>query len=222
MRASSSLETSIRSTRKHIHKDGAYVALSDDDGANWTIKRLPADVLTVGYTTSTQDLNGIIHIVTSKNKPNYEIELNEAWVLDKNAGADIPTSDSVQNVQKLTEHFPASNKVMATWSAGHASDGRVLLDGPETFFYPDGKVMWSVNFHAGRKVGDERYLRNDGTPVWEKHYSDDGTWVWDNFDAAGKRIAESKWRGKMLLSSDVPDPPARKKPADKPIAPDAE
>jgi hypothetical protein len=56
-----------------------------------------------------------------------------------------------------------------------------------------------------------------------KHYADDGTWTWDNFDAAGKRIATSHWRGKTLLSSNVPKPPARKKSADeKPIAPDAE
>jgi hypothetical protein len=55
-----------------------------------------------------------------------------------------------------------------------------------------------------------------------KHYADNGTWTWDNYDASGKRIAESKWRGKMLLSSDVPDPPARKKTADEKPAPDAE
>ena len=65
---------------KHIHKDGAYVALSDDDGKTWKQKRLPADILTVGYVTATQGPDGVIHIVTSKNTVNYEIELNEAWV----------------------------------------------------------------------------------------------------------------------------------------------
>jgi hypothetical protein len=29
-----------------------------------------------------------------------------------------------------------------------------------------------------------------------------------NFDAAGKKVATSNWRGKTLLSSDVPDAPA--------------
>jgi hypothetical protein len=83
--------------------------------------------------------------------------------------------------------------------------------------------MYSATFNAGHKTGDERYLHEDGTPVWEKHYAADNTWTWDNFDATGHRIATSKWRGKTLLSSDVPDPPARKKPADeKPLAPDAE
>ncbi len=208
---------------KHVHKDGAYVALSADDGATWTIKRLPADILTVGYTTATQGPDGVIHVVTSKNSPNYEIELNEAWVLDKSAGTDIASSNSVRNVQHFTERYPGSAGVQARWSAGRAPDGRVLLDGVETYFYPNGGLMWSVDFHAGRKVGVERYLRADGTPVWVKQYAADGTWTWDNFDRAGKRTATSHWRGKTLLGSDVPDPPARKKSSDeKPQEPDAE
>jgi antitoxin component YwqK of YwqJK toxin-antitoxin module len=98
-----------------------------------------------------------------------------------------------------------------------------LLDGPETFFYPNGKLMWSVEFAAGSRTGEERYLREDGTPIWVKQYDADGTWTWDNFDRSGKRIATSKWRGKTLLGSDVPDPPARKISSDeKPQEPDAE
>jgi formylglycine-generating enzyme required for sulfatase activity len=209
---------------KHIHKDGAYAALSDDDGAHWAIKRLPPDVLTVGYTTSTQDASGIIHIVTSKNKPNYEIELNEAWVLDKNANGDTTSSGPLTNVEHSVEPFPIEGKPIATFSVGRAFDGRVLLDGTERFVYaPSGKLMYSATFNAGHKTGEERYLREDGTPIWIKHYANDNTWTWDNFDPSGHRIATSKWRGKTLLSSDVPDPPARKKSADdKPIAPDAE
>ena len=72
---------------KHLHKDGAYVALSDDDGKTWKQKRLPADILTVGYVTATQGPDGVIHIATSKNTVNYEIELNEAWVLAPDAGS---------------------------------------------------------------------------------------------------------------------------------------
>jgi formylglycine-generating enzyme required for sulfatase activity len=208
---------------KHIHKDGAYVALSDDDGATWAIKRLPSDILTVGYTTATQGPDGVIHVVTSKNKPDYEIELNEAWILDKNAASDAASFNAVENVKDFTEYYPRSAKAMATWSAGRAIDGRVLLDGTETFFYPSGKLMWSVDLRAGRKVGEERYLREDGTPIWVKHYAADGTWTWDNFDHSGKQIAQSKWRGKTLLNSDVPDPPARMIFSDeKPQEPDAE
>jgi formylglycine-generating enzyme required for sulfatase activity len=209
--------------QKHAHSEGAFVALSDDDGATWMQKKLPEDVTTVGYTTATQGLDGVIHVVTSKNKTNDEIELNEAWVLDKNAAAGVASADSVREVKSFTEHYPGGNTVMATWSAGRSTEGRILLDGPESYFYPNGKLMWSVNFHAGNKVGQERYLRADGTPVWEKQYASDGGWTWKSFDRSGNLVATSNWRGKTLLSSDQPDPPARKKSGDaKPQEPDAE
>ena len=206
--------------QKHIHKDGAYAALSDDDGAHWTIKRLPANILTVGYTTSTQDAGGIIHIVTSKNKPNFEIELNETWILDKNAGDQPESNVTVSDVKQFTEHYPGSKQVMATWSAGRASDGRVLLDGPAHFFYRDGKPMWNLTYSAGHKVGDDRYLNQEGNPIWEKHYSANDAWIWHTFDARGLQTAQSEWQNKTLIRSNVPDPSARK--SEKPIAPDAE
>lgn len=190
--------------QKHVHKDGAYVALSDDDGASWTMKRLPANVLTVGYTTAAQSADGVIHVVTSKNKPDYEIELNEAWVLDASAGATAEGSSSISEVKRFSEKG-SHGWGRVTWGAGRLSDGRVMLEGPETFYYPSGKVMWSVTFHLGRKVGEENYFRADGTRVWTKVYREGGEWTWVNFDGAGKKVATSQWRGKTLLSSDVPD-----------------
>jgi hypothetical protein len=197
--------------QKHIHKDGAYVALSDDDGVTWVTKRLPKEILTVGYVTSTQGPDGVNHIATTKNKPDFEIELNEAWVLAKDAGTDADSgADTMTHVRTFMERYP-DGKVRATWSAGRAADGRVLLQGPEKFFYPDGKLMWSLNFEAGRKRGEERYLRADGARVWVKTYASDGSWTWDSFDRKDKRTAESRWKGKTLMSSDVPDSPVKHK-----------
>lgn len=208
---------------KHVHKDGAYVALSDDDGATWTMKRLPPEILTVGYTTATQGLDGVIHVVTSKNTPNYEIELNEAWVLDKNAYGDTAVAGPLSDLQHHSEPFPDPGPPIAGFRTGRSADGRVLLNGPEEFVYPDGRLLYSAQFQAGRKVGSEEYLREDGKPFWIRLYATDGTWTWDTFDSAGKRIATSKWKGKTLLSSSVPDPPARKGNAEeKPVSPDAE
>lgn len=198
------------SHQKHVHKDGSYVALSDDDGKTWTMKNLPPEILTVGYVTATQGPDGIIHIATTKNTTNYEIELNEAWVLDPGAGSDaVKEPGPLTHVKSYTEKY-ANGHVLATWSAGRAADGRVLLEGPEHFFYPDGKPMWTVPFHQGTRLGEERYQREDGTPVWSKTWAADGTWTWTNFDEHGKQVAMSHWRNKTLLDSDVPDGPVDK------------
>ncbi len=185
---------------KHIHKDGAYVALSDDDGATWTTKRLPPDVLTVGYTTATEGPDGVIHVVTSKNKPDYEIELNESWVLAPKAYGDTGARSL------YAPQDPLEPKGLV-----RLSDGRVLLQGNHTFRYPGGKLMWSIHYEAGKKTGEERYLREDGTPIWIKHYHPDNTWTWQNFDATGHPTATSTWRNKTLLQSNIPDPPAPNK-----------
>jgi len=204
---------------KHIHKDGAYVALSSDDGKTWTTKRLPANILTVGYTTATQGPDGIIHIVTTKNTVNYEIELNEAWLLDPNAGDPALTTpahhftsygeDDVVT-DPHTERYP-NGKIRAKWSTFDWPHG-VLLEGREEFFYPSGKLQWTAEFNRGQKVGEERYQREDGTLIWLKTYNTDGTWTWQNYDATGHLTATSHWRNKTLLNSDVPDTPTDKRP----------
>jgi hypothetical protein len=135
---------------------------------------------------------------------NYEIELNEAWILDKSAGDTQTPAGEITHIQHVTERYP-SGKVKATWSAGRTADGRILLEGKQQFFYPSGKPMWTVTFHAGKKTGEERYQREDGTSIWVKNYSAGGTWTWHNFDEHGKQTAESRWRGKTLESSDVPE-----------------
>lgn len=184
---------------KHIHKDGAYVAWSADDGKTWRMKRLPY-VMTVGYVTATQGKNGIIHIVTSKNKPNYEIELNEAWLLDS-AATRITTirATSMRHVSRHVERYP-NGKPYAVWSDGQANDGEYLLDGRETFYFPNGHVQWRCNYHLGKKTGVERLFRADGSRVWEKTYSPKDSWTWREFNRANRQTAESEWIGKTLVS----------------------
>jgi antitoxin component YwqK of YwqJK toxin-antitoxin module len=69
--------------------------------------------------------------------------------------------------------------------------------------------MYTVTFKAGHKMGEEKYLREDGTPFWVKTYTGNGDWTWQNYDASGKKTTNSEWKNKTLLSSDVPDPPAK-------------
>jgi formylglycine-generating enzyme required for sulfatase activity len=188
---------------KHTHKDGAYVALSDDDGKTWKIKRLPPDILTVGYVTATQGPDGIIHIATSKNTVNYEIELNEAWVLSDTEAAS-PDPDSAGPVTKHTEKWPGG-KLKAEWSTARASDGRTLLEGPQTFYYESGAKQWTADFHLGKKIDEEDFYRPDGSKEWTKSHDADGMWTWRLFDPFGKQTAESHWRNKTLLDATFPD-----------------
>ncbi len=185
---------------KHTHKDGSYVALSGDDGKTWKLKRLPPGILTVGYVTATQGQDETIHIVTSKNTVNYEIELNEAWILSASESAS-PNPETSGPVTKHSEKWP-NGKSKAEWGTSRASDGRALLEGPQSFHFESGLPQWTANFHLGKKVGDESFYRLNGTKEWTKSYSTDGTWTWQIFDESGKQTAESHWCGKTLVDAE--------------------
>ncbi|MFP5266750.1 MAG: hypothetical protein ACLGQU_05230, partial [Acidobacteriota bacterium] len=63
--------------------------------------------------------------------------------------------------------------------------------------------QWVAHFHLGEETGDERFYRANGSLQWEKSYAVDGTWTWRNYDAAGRLISTSHWRGKTLLSDSL-------------------
>jgi len=180
------------------HTAGGQVALSSDEGKTWHIKHLPKDITTVGYVTATQSKDGLIHIATTKNDPNnYEIELNEAWILsDSDAASPAPTT--IHDVQKHHETYP-DGKRYAQWSEGIADDGRTLLEGQQAFFYPDGKPMWTLTFHLGQKTGQEVYYRDDTTKIWTKDYGPNGRYSWTQFDENGRPTVTSQWQNKTLL-----------------------
>ncbi|HEY3840808.1 MAG TPA: SUMF1/EgtB/PvdO family nonheme iron enzyme [Bryobacteraceae bacterium] len=175
---------SLRKT-KEPRREGAFVAVSDDDGVTWTQRDLPG-ITTVGYTTATQAPNGIIHVVTSKNKPDYDIELNEAWVME--GGPETSVEAAVTGVK-------SSREKQATWSGGYTSDHRYLLDGPQVFYFANGKKQWEANFKAGRHVGMETLWDENGRQIWQKTYSSDGAWTW-RFGSA-----MSTWKGKDLVDA---------------------
>ncbi len=171
-------------------RPGSYVALSDDDGATWKTRDLP-DVETVGYTTATQGANGLIHIVTSKNKPNLEIELNEAWV--ESGGAEAAAEPAPASpARRHRENYP-DGKLKAEWTIGPAG-----LEGTQIFFYPDGAKLWEASFHHGRRTGAETFWSREGKREWEKIYADGGRWTWRLYDVQGRVTEESQWIGKVL------------------------
>lgn len=120
---------------------GAFVALSDDDGATWKTRQLP-NIVTVGYTTATQAPNGVIHIVTSKNQPPLHIELNEAWVLE--GGPEDPDTRGQYCLEgKQTFHYANGRNLWeVTYLHGRKS-------GVETFWNKDGTKRWERRYSSG-------------------------------------------------------------------------
>ncbi len=198
--------------------EGAYVALSEDLGKTWRIRKLtggnvrdkngrPVSVHTVSYVTARQAPNGIIHIITSHNHPDLHFELNEAWILQDPQDNTPPIGSEKPDilpstVKQYTENYP-SGRIKVTYSAGIGTDGNFLLHGTETWYYPGGCKHWQAEYNAGRKVGLETYFRRDGTIKWQKNHAHDGTYTWTVYGPDGKVRARSQWKGKKLLSASI-------------------
>jgi formylglycine-generating enzyme required for sulfatase activity len=179
-------------------KPGAIAALSDDDGKTWQSRTLPG-LTTAGYVTAAQGPDGVIHIVTSKNKPaDIEIEINEAWVL---SGAEPqPDAGAVHDVKSYREAWP-NGKPKAEWSAGISAANRYVLEGRQIFYYENGRKQWESTFIAGRPTGTETYWDPSGHKQWEKIHAAGGAWTWRLFDESGRATSESQWKGKDLVSA---------------------
>jgi antitoxin component YwqK of YwqJK toxin-antitoxin module len=89
----------------------------------------------------------------------------------------------------------ADGKVKAAWSGRIAPSGRFVLDGAETWFYPDGKKQYEVTWRSGAKAGAETYWREDGGKAWEWEHRADGTKIWTQYWRGGKMKSRSGWRG---------------------------
>jgi hypothetical protein len=174
-------------------REGAFAALSDNDGATWNKRELPG-IKTVGYVTATQGPNGVIHIVTSNNQPHdVNIDLNEAWVLQ---GGPEHTDSPVQGVKTYQENF-SSGKPRCTWSAGLSTGGNYLLEGKQTFFIKPAANNGRPRSEPGAKA--ETLWRPDSSKQWERIYDAGGRWTWLIYDAAGQLTAQSHWREKDLV-----------------------
>lgn len=191
---------------------GSYVALSEDEGKTWHVKKLigtqqhedpdrhnGAD--TIGYSAARQAPNGLIHLITTMNRPCLHLVFNEAWIFAKHtryedmSDAQLMTQAGtiIQKVEKFEKRYP-NGSLKATWSGGVADNGRFLLDGPETWYCDNRQKQWEVTYKLGRKVGKETYCAPDGTVKWEWEHHDDGTSLWTQWWSAGKKKAESTWR----------------------------
>jgi hypothetical protein len=192
-------------------RNGSYVALSEDEGRTWTIREMigtqphenpgyhnGAD--TLGYSAAAQGPNGMIHLITTMNEPCLHFELNEAWILAPEApdlgDVDLMTS-AATHVAKATEFVETlpNGQVRVRWAGGVADDGRFLLDGKETWFYPNGQKHYEATYQLGRKTGAETLWRPDGAVEWRWQHHPGGVSVWTQYWPSGGKKAESHWRG---------------------------
>jgi len=198
---------------------GSYVALSEDEGKTWHIKKLigtqphesrrrhgGAD--TIGYSAARQAPNGLIHLITTMNRPCLHLVFNEAWILAKRSkyedmsSAELmqPSATRISKLKKFEKRY--ANGTRATWSGGVADNGRFLLDGTEEWRYRNSQKQYEVTYKLGRKAGKETYWAPDGTVKWEWEHRDDGTSQWTQWWSAGnpqdasqrRKKAESTWR----------------------------
>ncbi len=189
---------------------GAFAALSEDDGRTWRVKKLPgtqphenlrhhggAD--TIGYSVARQSPNGVIHLITTMNRPCLHFELNEAWILADERVPHDPArlmtnpATTIRGVQRYEEKYE-SGRPRIVWHAGIGNDGRYLLHGRETWYYPDGRKQYEATYALGRKVGTETFYRANGSKAWQWRHSADGASTWTQWWTDGQKKAESTWR----------------------------
>jgi hypothetical protein len=195
-----------------VTQRGSYVALSEDDGKSWRTKKLigaqPHETPgalnganTLGYSAACQAPNGMIHLITTMNRPCLHFELNEAWILapeKPNPGDAVlmnSAAGTIADAKAFQDKFP-NGQLQASWSGGVADDGRFLLHGTETWLHANGQKQYEATYRLGRKTGLETLWRADGTVAWQWDHQD-GQSVWTQYRPNGRKSAESHWRGKM-------------------------
>jgi len=193
-----------------VTEEGSYVALSDDDGETWLIKRLPGaysehrKMASVGYCVARQAPNGVIHLITTLNHPALHFELNEAWIMtetnfaDNDPRIDHVDTSAIAKVETHQDNF-ANGQPRLLWSSGLADDGRVLLHGKETWFYASGMKQHEIEFKLGQKTGLETYWSEAGLKQWEWLHHDDGTSDWTTYWSEGSKRSESSWKNHELI-----------------------
>jgi predicted neuraminidase len=134
---------------------GCYVALSTDEGATWRIKTLPGtqphekpeyqkDPDTLGYSALKQAPNGMIHLITTMNRPCLHFEFNEAWVTSEARETEVAARErSEARTHVRTEYWEnGAKKSESTWRGFKA-------DGPAKRWDRDGKLISDVQFKDG-------------------------------------------------------------------------
>ncbi len=199
-----------------VHERGAYVALSDDEGGTWHVKRLALalphevrqipkvnpdwggaenDFATIGYCAAAQAPDGVIHLMTSMNHPSQHFAMNEAWILSDVTGeANATVTGPAAGPVVQHEERYADGTLKATWGSRRAANGEYVLQGPQTWHFRDGQKQYEATYAFGRKVGTETRWDTAGRRLWTWEHRDDGTSIWTHFWWNGRKKDQSTWR----------------------------
>lgn len=178
---------------------GTFVAISEDEGTSWRVKRLPVELPheadrargTLGYASVAQAPNGIIHVLATMTHPCLHYEFNEAWVFSEQG--EVRPDWTSPRVENFEERYP-DGRLRIRWSAKVWGDGRFLLDGTHIAFHANGRKQHEAEYVAGRKVGIETFWREDGTKAWTwLHHAKKRMAVWTQFWPNGRKRLESTW-----------------------------
>lgn len=197
-----------------VTERGAFVALSDDQGRTWKIKRLPLvpphngwkgvvdkgkpqeGFGTLGYCVAAQLPNGIIHVVASKSYPAMDYEMNEAWIRSDYASQMYrdPGEADFGHISLHHEEYP-DGKTRISYGGWIARDGSFLLEGPQKWYYPDGKLQYQTQYHNGILSGTSKYWNPDGSLSWTRQRTPYATTIFTRYWPNGQKRSESTWWG---------------------------
>lgn len=182
------------------HSYNAFVALSRDNGRTWHVKSLPVGLpcdgrppySTIGYGTVRQSPDGLIHVLTTKSVPGLHYEFNEAWVYS-DEGDMQPDLNPKGSRHSYSESYAGGQK-KSRWQAKTCADGRYLLDGKTTDWWPNGQKQHEATYKDGFKTGVERFWDSEGHLLWQwdrDRKTQRGTWThfWPN----GQKKIVSQW-----------------------------
>lgn len=176
-----------------------FVAISKDNGKTWHYKELPYGLPhrertmlpTLGYSTVRQAPDGMIHVLATTSRPGYEYEFSEEWIYgdSKEITQAVVSFGKAKSIERY-----ADGKKKAEWSGGFNSDGRYLLHGKCTDYYPSGKKQHEAVYVNGRKTGIETLWNEKGDVVWKWNRDlKKGTATWTKYHANGTPCIVSTW-----------------------------
>lgn len=183
---------------------GSFVALSADEGGTWKSKDLPGvlphesfrmgksavDAPTLGYVAAAQTRNGVIHLLTSMNRPAQHFELNESWILE---AGDAPVDEPTHFFTGMRAwRFPSGQlRYSVDYRAGHKV-------GIETWWRRPGvqREEWD---HRPGGVTVWTQFREDGTVRCQSTWN--GVWAEGpalRFDRTGQEVERWDFRAGRL------------------------